>query len=91
MRPALKYLSSWNYYKNTIILDNIFDVFSEARNQQQHDVQYQIAELVDRIITIKGSSLNAVLLAEKNVQHKLRQFYEQDMNMNSGVFILVIW
>uniref|UniRef100_A0A183BU95 K Homology domain-containing protein n=1 Tax=Globodera pallida TaxID=36090 RepID=A0A183BU95_GLOPA len=56
---------------------------SESRSQQEVH-QYQTPELLDRIITIRGTSFNTVMAAEKHVQQKLRLFYEQDMNTSGG-------
>jgi hypothetical protein len=54
---------------------------SDAR---QHEAQHYQQTAEERIITIRGNNWNAVALAEKNVQQKLRQFLDQDMSINTG-------
>lgn len=63
-----------------IVDPQFFCCFSDPRDPriQQEIHAYQTPELLDRIITIRGMSFGAVQAAEKNVQQKLRQFYDQD-------------
>ncbi|KAL3086936.1 hypothetical protein niasHT_021800 [Heterodera trifolii] len=56
---------------------------SESRSQQEVN-QYQTPELLDRIITIRGTAFGSVMAAEKQVQQKLRHIQEQDMNISGG-------